>query len=238
VSRRARAIALLGVAGICAGLAASMVSGYAHDVRAQVGPLAPVLVARTVVPSGRQFTPSNIPKYLTARRVPARFVPAGSLRLVRDVVGLHSRVSIPAGSYLSPALLAERSERVARQRGGGFSDTRVVEVAVEGAAALEDALRPGARVDVLITSDRGPNAPRTYLALQRIELVRLEPSGTGDESGDDGAKAMASLRVTLRQAVLLTAAENFARELRLVPRPSGEQRLLPPAAVGAGDLHP
>jgi pilus assembly protein CpaB len=210
-----------------------MVSGYAHDVRAQVGPLAPVLVARTAVPRGRQLTPANIPRYLTARRVPARFVPTGSLRRVRDVVGLRSRVSIPAGSYLSRALLADRSEHVARRR-DGLRDTRVVEVAVEGAGALQDALPPGARVDVLITSDRGPNAPRTYLALQRIELVGFKPSGTGE----DGAKAVAALRVTLRQAVLLTAAENFARELRLVPRPPGERRLLPPAAVSAGDLHP
>jgi pilus assembly protein CpaB len=237
VSRRARAIGLLGVAGVCAGLAASMVSGYAHDVRAQVGALAPVLVARTAVPRGTQFTPANIPRYLTARRVPARFVPAGSLRLVRDVVGLRSRVMIPAGSYLSRALLADRSEEAARPRQDALRDTRVVEVAVSGAGALEGALPPGVRVDVLITSDRGPKAPRTYLALQRIELVGFRPA-TSDGSGDDGAKAVASLQVTLRQAVLLAAAENFARELRLVPRPPNDARLLPPAAVSAGDLHP
>jgi pilus assembly protein CpaB len=210
-----------------------MVSGYAHDVRAQVGPLAPVLVARTAVPRGGQLTPANIPRYLAARRVPVRFVPLGSLRLVRDVVGLRARVRIPAGSYLNAALLADRSEHVARRRQDGLGDTRVVAVAVEG-AAFEDAPPPGARVDVLITSDRGPNAPRTYLALQRIELVDFKPSGTGD----DGAKAVASLRVTLRQAVLLTAAENFARELRLVPRAPNDQRRLAPAAVTAGDLHP
>jgi pilus assembly protein CpaB len=147
-------------------------------------------------------------------------------------------VGIPAGSYLNEALLENQSEGVARRRQDGLHDTRVVEVAIEGAGELEDALPPGARVDVLITSDRGPNAPRTYLALQRIELVDFKPSGTSDGSGDDGAKAVASLRVTLRQAVLLTAAENFARELRLVPRPPGDARVLPPAAVSAGDLHP
>jgi pilus assembly protein CpaB len=156
---------------------------------------------------------------------------------VRDVVGLRPRVRIPAGSYLSADVLADRSERVARRRQAGLHDARVVEVAVEGAGALEDA-PPGARVDVLITSDRGPNAPRTYLALQRIELVGFKPSGASDGSGGGGATAVASLQVTLRQAVLLTAAENFARELRLVPRQPGDARLLRPAAVGAGDLHP
>ena len=106
-----------------------------------------------------------------------------------------------------------------------------------GAAAFEGALRPGVRVDVLITSDRGPAAPRTYIALQGIELAGFRP-GPGDGSAGEDQKSMASLRVTLRQAVLLTAAENFARELRLVPRPAGEDDRVSPAAVSAPDLHP
>ena len=120
----------------------------------------------------------------------------------------------------------------------GLRGRRVVEVSVAGAGALESALRPGARVDVLITSERGPDAPRTYLALQGIELAAFRPGSQGDGSAGDGPEAVASLRVTLRQAVLLTAAENFARELRLVPRPSGDGRRLPPTAVSAHDLHP
>jgi pilus assembly protein CpaB len=113
----------------------------------------------------------------------------------------------------------------------------VVEVAVAGAAAFQGALRPGARVDVLITSERGPGTPRTYLALQRIELADFRPDEGGNASGERG-ESLAWLRVTLRQAVLLTAAQNFARELRLVPRASNENRRYPPATVSAGDLHP
>jgi pilus assembly protein CpaB len=33
-----------------------------------------------------------------------------------------------------------------------------------------------------------------------------------------------SLRVTLRQAVYLAAAQSFARELRVLPRASGDRR--------------
>jgi pilus assembly protein CpaB len=237
VSRRSRAVALLGVAAVCAGLAASIVSGYAHDVRAQVGPLTQVLVARSTIPRGRQLTPGNIPRFLAARRVPAQFVPTRSLRFVRDVVGLRSLVTIPRGDYLSEALLAGRADRTPRPRRERLRGTSIVEVAVSGAGALEDT-RPGVRVDVLITSEHGRNAPRTYLALQRIELVGFRPNGGGDGSAAGGDKTVASLRVTLRQAVLLTAAENFARELRLVPRPPGEDRRFRPAAVSAHDLHP
>jgi pilus assembly protein CpaB len=230
-------LALLGVAAICAGLAASIVSGYARDVRAQIGPLMPVLVARTTLPRGRQLTPANISRYLVARRVPAQFVPTRTLRLARDIVGLRTRLTIPAGSYLSEAMLADPSDRVARPRPERLRGTRVVEVAVAGADSLEGAFRPGARVDILITSERGPDAPRTYLALQRIELADFRPNGASD-SADGGQRSVASLRVTLRQAVLLTAAENFAHEVRLVPRPPGENSRIAPAAVSAHDLHP
>jgi Flp pilus assembly protein CpaB len=238
VSRRSRAWALLGIAAVCAGLAASIVNGYARDVRAQVGPLTPVIVARTKIPRGRLLTDTNVSRYLAARRVPVQFVPPRSLRFARDVIGLSSRVQIPAGSYLSESLLADPSVRGGRLPQDGLGGMRVVEVAVAGAAAMESALRPGARVDVLITSERGPDAPRTYLALQRIELAGFRPGGPGDGAAGEAQRSMASLRVTLRQAVLLTAAANFARELRLVPRPAGEDHSLPPAAVSAQDLRP
>jgi hypothetical protein len=42
--------------------------------------------------------------------------------------------------------------------------------------------------------------------------------------------------VTLRQAVYLTAAQNFAREVRLLPRPPGDRRRLGRQAVGEEGL--
>ena len=42
--------------------------------------------------------------------------------------------------------------------------------------------------------------------------------------------------MTLRQAIYLTAAENFAREVRLLPRPPGDRAHLGREAVGEGGL--
>jgi pilus assembly protein CpaB len=42
--------------------------------------------------------------------------------------------------------------------------------------------------------------------------------------------------VTLKQAVYLSAAENFAREVRLLPRPPGDRDRGRSHAVTAGDL--
>jgi hypothetical protein len=73
-----------------------------------------------------------------------------------------------------------------------------------------------------------------------VQVVSLREPGdaSGFGEGTQAPDGVAMLRVTLRQAVLLTAAANFAREIRLVPRPAGDRRRLGPTVVGAGDLGP
>ena len=110
---------------------------------------------------------------------------------------------------------------------------------MSGAATLLAQLGPGSRVDVLVTSERGRSA-RTYLAMQDVELVAASPDAAGSTSGsgDRPADAIATLRVSLREALTLTAAQNFAREIRLVPRPDGERPIAGPASIGATELRP
>jgi Flp pilus assembly protein CpaB len=226
---------MLGAAALCAGLAASAVNSYENEVRAQVGPLVPVVVARTGIARGRRITPASVRVYLTERRVPARFVPPSALRFARDALGYRALTTIGAGDYVSEASLGTPGEAP----GHGPADPargRLIEVPVAGAGSIAPSLHPGARVDVLITTDRGAATPRTYLALQRIELVDFG-AATDPVAGNDGERnAIATLRVTLSQAVLLTAARNFARELRLVPRTEGDDRRIGPATVTAGEL--
>jgi pilus assembly protein CpaB len=232
---------MLGLSAISAGLAVSLVENYAHEVRAQVGPLVPVAIARREIARGRSLTPANLATYVTERRVPERFVPPGSFRTPRGALGLRALVRVPAGAYLGEAQLGGAVRRPSAARAARTPGARVVEVPVAGATALGNVMRPGARVDVLVTSERAPGPARTYLALQRIELVDFRPSGEGASFSEGGGRepdAMASLRVTLPQAVLLTAAQNFARELRLVPRPATDERRLPATTVAASDLHP
>jgi pilus assembly protein CpaB len=77
---------------------------------------------------------------------------------------------------------------------------------------------------------------RTFLALQDVELLSIRQSPAGADAGDSRspADAVATLRVTLRQAVYLTAAQNFAREVRLLPRPPGDRRRSAATAATAG----
>jgi pilus assembly protein CpaB len=109
-------------------------------------------------------------------------------------------------------------------------------VGVAGASTMSQALRAGSMVDVLITTDRG-GAPRTFLALQRMPVVGFAAGATrslGDR--DSAVDGRVTLRATLRQAALLTAADNFAREVRVVPRTAGDRRRMGRVSVPAWSL--
>jgi len=97
---------------------------------------------------------------------------------------------------------------------------RVIDVIATGASA---AVARGARVDVLVTREAGDGARgRTTLALEDVEVVAARPAAVDERGGV--ARVTASLRVTLRQAVYLAAAQSFAREMRLLPRAAGDRR--------------
>ncbi len=54
-----------------------------------------------------------------------------------------------------------------------------------------------------------------------------------DGARDDGAERVAAtLRVTVRDAVYLAAAQSFARELRLLPRAAGDRERAGQVVVG------
>jgi pilus assembly protein CpaB len=104
---------------------------------------------------------------------------------------------------------------------------RVAEVV---AAGPPDVVNPGARVDVVVTREPRPGAPGgTDLALEDVEVLQAAPAAA--DSGPP--RIAASLRVTVRQAVYLAAAQSFARELRLLPRAHGDHRRAGALSYGA-----
>jgi pilus assembly protein CpaB len=236
--RRRRAAVLISLALACGGLAASRVQTRASEVESQVGGLRPVLVTRTAVAPGGRLRAAQ----LAIRQVPDRFAPADALVRPEQVVGQRVAGALAPGAYVTSGALAanpsdDRAPGSPLRRG-----ERSVDVAVAGGGALTTA-QPGTRVDVLVTTEArsGSGNGRTFLALQDVELLGARASDEGPAGGsDDGVAAragtIATLRVTLRQAVYLTAAQSFAREIRLLARSPGDRRAAPPLAVQAGGL--
>jgi pilus assembly protein CpaB len=212
-TRRRRGLLLLSVALASGGLAASQVRERERSMAAQVGPAVPVLVAVRDLGAGARVSPG----VLAVRRVPARFVPPDALASSAGVVGLRPAARVAAGGYLTAGLF-ERSNDGHRGGGDVGRGERAVTVSVSGAAGLV----VGARVDVLVSTESGAGGGRTLMALAGVELLRLEAGSAGAAPAEAGPTALATLRVSVRQAVYLTAADNFAREVRLLARPPGD----------------
>jgi pilus assembly protein CpaB len=209
---RWRGLLLLSLALASGGLAASEVHERERSTAAAAGPLVGVVVAGRDLGAGRRLRPDD----LAVKRVPVRFVPPDALGGRERLVGARTAVAVAAGGYVTTGALA-----AAASEGGGplRPGQRDVEVAVGGGSALAGAAA-GARVDVLVSTRRQEGAGRTFIALEDVELLGLRP-GAADAS--QGASALATLRVTVRQAVYLAAAANFAEEVRLLVRPPGDR---------------
>jgi len=217
MSRRARAIAFLLVALLAAATAAAIADGYGNSVARGYGVLRQVVVAIDGIPAGRPLSPGDVSQALVVRRVPARFVPPGALAVPADAVGLVPEAALPAGSYLLAAQLRPPRSRAPDPVGLGFG-RHPVEIMVGGAGALLAAgpIRPGQRVDVVVTTEpAGGGSGRTYVAAASVPLLGLAP---GLEEAGPGGTAAATLGLTRRQALRLIAAESFARRLTLLSR--------------------
>ena len=233
-----RAAVLLSLALACGGLAASEVGSRVREVEARVGAPVPVVVAARDA-GGR---PRAEARRRRRPRGPRALRAAGRAGRGRRGGG-RGAVSAPLarGAYLTAAALGGagaprrlgrgaaqgraggggRRDRRRSARGGRRSGRARGRAGVHRAARGPGAQLPGAR-------GRGGARPGRRRGGRR---PRRTPRTTAP-----AASATATLRVTLRQAVYLTAAQNFAREVRLLPRPAGDRSRAGRAAVSAGGL--
>lgn len=238
--RRRRGLLLLLLALACGALTASQVRDHQAAVERRIGPLVPVAVAARDLAANAPVTRRDVRE----RRVPAAYLPQGALAPTAIATRDRTAVAIQAGSYLSAGLLrgsqAERGRQLLRP------GQRALELAVTGGRELAGDAAPGSRVDVLVSTEPREGGGRTFVALESAELLALRAAGAEHSGLAEGAvegsevrseaTAVATLRVTLKQAVYLSAAENFAREVRLLPRPAGDRRRAGRAAVSADGL--
>jgi pilus assembly protein CpaB len=235
-TRRRRGLVLLALALACGALAASEVGDRVSEVEGRIGVLVPVVVAARDIEPGTELSRAD----LRLSRVPQRFAPPDAPTTPEQAVGLSTAGPVAAGSPITAGVVGTTvggDDPGALRRG-----ERAVEIAVAGGSALIETAVPGARVDILVSTDPGDGPGSSFVALEDVELLALAPGSPADGSLDadpaagTATSAVATLRATLRQAVYLTAAQSYAREIRLLPRPPGDRRRIGRATVGANDL--
>ena len=219
MSRRRRALLLGGLALVLGGLAASNVAGREAALARRVGGLVDVVVAREPISAGSAVRE----RALAVRRVPRRFAPRGRIASPDVLAGLKATSDIAPGTDLTAGLFGD-----GRRPQVGPPIERGQRVATVVALGSPQLVVRGSRVDVLVTPEpRSGAAGETVLALEDVEVLDAAAAATGEaattRNDAPGDRVTASLRVTLRQAVYLAAAQDFARELRLLPRADGDR---------------
>ncbi|HEU4980052.1 MAG TPA: Flp pilus assembly protein CpaB [Solirubrobacterales bacterium] len=215
MSRRARALAFLVAALICAILAATVAGRYRSRVEGRYGPLRPVVVSSAELPAGQPLGPERARAAMSIRRVPARFIPPGAIASPAEAVGRAPMATIPPGSYVLGAQLQIPDVEPPRPTGVG-SGRRAVQVPIAGAEALliGGSSPEGSRVDVVVSRQAGlGSSAYARIAASSVKLLALQgPAGPGEGWS-------ATLAVTEEQALGLIGAQAAGREIRLLPRP-------------------
>jgi pilus assembly protein CpaB len=222
VSRRRRAALLLGLAVVLGALAGSDVARREAAVRAQLGPAVPVVVARRPLAAGRRVRPAD----LAVRRVPQRYAFAGA-GVPELLIGRRLVAAVPAGGAVT-------LEHITIPDGATATTLRPGERAADVVAAGPPGeIAAGIRVDVLVTRERTEaGAGGAELALQDVEVLAAAPAPATAAGPRSGPLVAATLRVTVRQAVFLAAAQSYAREIRLLARAAGDRGRVGATAVG------
>lgn len=235
-ARRRRGLVLLTLALACGALAASEVGDRVSEVEGRIGVPVPVVVAARDIEPGAELGRAD----LRLSQIPQRFAPPDAPTSPDQAVGLRTAGPVAAGSPITAGVVgttAGGNDPGALRRG-----ERALDVTVAGGALLIETAVPGARVDVLVSTDPSDGPGSSFIALEDVELLALAPGSSAeapldaDLSAGAATSAVATLRTTLRQAVYLTAAQSYAREIRLLPRPPGDRRRVGRTTVGANDL--
>jgi pilus assembly protein CpaB len=205
---------IAGLALLLGALAAASVRRREAALARALGPSVLVLVTRAPVAAGA--APATARPSL--RALPRRYAPPDAVASAGRLLGARIAVALPAGSILTASVLREPDAAAEAALAPG---ERVAEVVAHGDPRT---VVPGARVDVLVTREGdGARSGTTVLALEDVEVLAAHVVPADPEDASAGARVAATLRVRVRQAVYLAAAQAFAHDIRLLVRAPGDR---------------
>jgi Flp pilus assembly protein CpaB len=214
MSRRGRALAFGLLAAVCGIASAGIASSYRDRVDEQLGAVQAVITVTRPLSSGTKLRSRMLRKATEMREVPVRFLPPDVLSRPTEATGRRLAIAVPAGSYLLGSQFRVPDGDSAPRLGDRLHP---IEVNVSGAGSLA-AGGAGSRVDVVVAGEpvTGGRA-RVTVAARGVRLLAIAPAEPADDTAAGTSGWSATLALTRAQALDLIAAENFAREIRLIP---------------------
>ena len=219
MSRRARAAAFAALAVVCAVASAAIASGYRNSIDEQLGALRAVVVVTEPLAAGEAIDRHRSQRSLSLRDVPVRFLPPDVLDDPSQAIGRKPVAPVPAGSYLLVSQLKDPGGSPDQSAPRLGHDLQPVEITVTAAGALASLGAGGpTRVDVVVAGEpvTGGRA-RVRVAAEGVRLLSIVQASPEEAPAEGTDGWTATLALTRGQALDLIEAENFAREIRLIP---------------------
>ncbi|HEU4323505.1 MAG TPA: Flp pilus assembly protein CpaB [Roseiflexaceae bacterium] len=229
------------VAGVLATIAGSAFFMYLNQYEAEIGVKQPVVVAAKAIPARALITPDM----LTTTELPVKYLPPSYLLNQQDLLDGQTTalINIAPGEYVQQNMVSRNS--------GLEPGRRAVSVAIDPITSVGNSVRQGNFVDVLVSYTDPQGRARTEVLLQNVKVLAVDAllpaqGGTGGQTylpaGIDGQvklapSTVATLELSPEEAVRVTHAANFAKELRLVIRRLDEQgtpNIAPADFIGGG----
>ncbi len=200
-------------------LVAALLAGGAFAVASGIGRGedrgASVLVAARTIPAGEVLGGAGAQGLLALAAVPDGSVLPGMLRDPAAANGRRTVAPIGQGEPITDAALGGAPGLGPAPLAVG---ERAVALPLRALGAVAGAPAPGTRVDVLASDGEGL-AGRTHVVVSGAEVLAVmrDDVGRGEGAGD-----AILVRVSTQQALQVTRALDFAREVRVVGRPVAE----------------
>lgn len=187
-----------------------------------------IMVATTAIPAGTLLDDTVLAESTTMRDLSGASTLPGMVSASDQALGRRTTGPLAPGEPVTQAVLGGSTQAVRPLASG----ERAVPVPAAAAGGAASSLAPGMRVDVVASRGEGL-VGRTEVVVGGAEVLAVDPAvAAGVADGGLGGPSVL-LRATPRQALIITSALNFAREVRLLVRPSDEPAGRPPAPVEA-----
>lgn len=200
------------LSGIAAAVVFIGVSSYVNSVNSKVGPMVTVYQVTKDLPAFSTLSNDNTEPV----QVPQRWAAANTQLQAQAIDGRVTAVPLTAGSAVSSDILVPPSDL--------DPDEREVAVNVNAVTGLVGRIKPGDRVDVYaVFSDVVGLPQQARILVENVRVVSIEGRQQVVSASTDTTQDVIPVTLALKpdDALSVTYANSFAKEVRLIGLPAG-----------------